>query len=86
MKNILLLIEAITYLSWSLYDKLSSSENMVISPSSIYIALAMTAIGSKEDTLEEFKKLLQFSDIEELVKNLEELQKYMLQKGEDLEI
>ncbi|KAL4479625.1 hypothetical protein ABPG72_004221 [Tetrahymena utriculariae] len=68
-------------LAFSLYQKLAQSQNLVFSPASIYLALAMVALGSKEKTLEEFKNLLNFNDINLLAKTTADLLK-ILQKDE----
>ncbi|EAR84457.2 proteinase inhibitor I4 serpin (macronuclear) [Tetrahymena thermophila SB210] len=69
-------------LAFSLYQKLANSQNLVFSPASIYLALAMVAIGSKEQTLQEFKNLLDFNDINQLSKATASILK-ILQKDEN---
>lgn len=45
-----------------LFKELPSDKNLVFSPTSVYLALAITGLGSNAETLEEFKKVLGFEN------------------------
>ncbi|KAL4435122.1 hypothetical protein ABPG74_003615 [Tetrahymena malaccensis] len=64
-------------LTFGLYQKLAKSQNLVFSPASIYLALTMVALGSKDKTLEEFKNLLNFNDVNQLAKSTSSLLKIL---------
>lgn len=42
--------ESVSTFSLKLFKKLSTSENLIFSPASIYLALSMVAIGSSAET------------------------------------
>ena len=53
--------------AWECFNNLGSSdENVIFSPASLYMALAMEAEGAKENTLVELQKLLRFDEFSKL--------------------
>jgi len=54
------------------------------SPASVYIALAMAALGSNGESLQQFKKLLQFDTQAELAGSAHDLQNSLLVNGNGL--
>ncbi|KAL4435123.1 hypothetical protein ABPG74_003616 [Tetrahymena malaccensis] len=63
----------------NLYKKLAKTQNLIFSPASIYIALSMTALGSNNNTLLEFKNILGFSNQSQLAENTGSLLKILQQ-------
>lgn len=53
--------------AWECFNNLGSSdENVIFSPASLYMALAMEAEGAKENTLVELQKILRFDEFSKL--------------------
>ena len=71
----------ISSFSLDLLKKLSSSQNLVYSPASIYIALAMAALGSRGESLQQFQTLLQFTNSNDLARLTHDLQNNLLATG-----
>jgi len=74
----------ISTFSLDLLKKLSSSQNLVYSPASIYIALAMAALGSRGESLQQFQTLLQFTNSNDLARLTHDLQNNLLATGKGI--
>lgn len=59
---------------FELFKRLSTQENLVFSPSSIGLALGMAAIGSSGESKAAFQRIFDFTNAENLVKQVKSMQ------------
>ncbi|KAL4449310.1 hypothetical protein ABPG74_015692 [Tetrahymena malaccensis] len=64
--------------AFSLSQQLSSQQNLIFSPCSIYISLALIAYGSNDKTLKEFQEVLKFKSKNQLLDTIHKAQQILI--------
>ncbi|KAL4434970.1 hypothetical protein ABPG74_017726 [Tetrahymena malaccensis] len=68
-----------------LFKELPTNANLIFSPASIYLALAMAGLGSNNQTLQEFKNVLGFENPQQFAKEVSNATKLLLTKSEGIQ-
>ncbi|EAR97276.1 proteinase inhibitor I4 serpin (macronuclear) [Tetrahymena thermophila SB210] len=75
------LCDQIGEFAFSLNQQLSSQQNLIFSPTSIYISLALIAYGSNDKTLQEFQNVLKFQSKSQLLDIIHNAQQILINKN-----
>ncbi|EAR87685.1 proteinase inhibitor I4 serpin (macronuclear) [Tetrahymena thermophila SB210] len=68
-----------------LFKELPTNSNLIFSPASIYLALAMAGLGSNSQTLQEFKDVLGFENPQQFAKEVSNATQLLLTKSEGIQ-
>ncbi|KAL4498623.1 hypothetical protein ABPG72_019741 [Tetrahymena utriculariae] len=72
------LCDSIGEFAFSLTQQLSNQQNLIFSPASIYISLALIAYGSNDKTLKEFQNVLKFESKSQLLDTIHKAQEILI--------
>ncbi|KAL4445559.1 hypothetical protein ABPG74_004633 [Tetrahymena malaccensis] len=75
----------ISSFAFSLFKEFPTNTNLIFSPASIYLVLAMTSIGSNTETLQEFKNVLGFENPKQFAQQVRDATQILLDQSQGVQ-